>query len=1560
MASVYGTDNVVFFGGWNGSSGFDDTWVYDLSANTWTKKYPSTRPNVRYFHKMSTIYGTDQVLLFGGGSSIAIYDDTWVYDLSANTWTNKNPSGSTPTGRYSHSMAHINGTDNVVLFGGRNLTIFSDTWVYDLSANSWTSKSPSTSPSALEGISMASVITTDKVMLFGGWTGTKHSIDTWIYDLSSNNWNKKSLTTKPINTSNHGIAFIENTDKIVLIGGNDWYRFYDDTWVYDLSDNKWVKKLMVYPPAPRNAHGMATIYSGDKLMLFGGNADRIFGDTWIYDLSDNNWTKKYTTPQPYPRTRPALASIIGDDKVVLFGGSHSSQETWVYDQSADTWTEKSPTTQPSGRIYHSMASIYNDDKLVLFGGWDGNSVIGDTWVYDLSSNTWTNKNPSGSTPSNRIHSSITHICGDDKVVLFGGIDSSSNRLADTWIYDLSANTWTQQTPSTSPSARISHRLAPINGTKKVMMFGGITSSQVDETWIYDLREDTWTKLILSTKPIGRSSFTLAPIENTDKIVLFGGYDGTGIYDDTWAFGFSSYLTSGTFVSEPFESGTNALLTGISWNGSNTGNTDIKFQIRSAPTEPGLSTRSFVGPDGTVSTFYTTSPTNIWVGHQGNAWIQYKAYLSTADNQETPRLKDVTILHNYLPITTLDSPGDWNITWNNRPLFSWIFNDSDSAEQMAFQVQISDDQSFNTIIYDSGEQSSNTPQWSFPQGTSYTIISDGIWYWKVRTRDSDGGWGAYSVPFTFVVDACAPSSIVTCPANDECINNIAIISGTSDDQPDFMGIDLVEIAIKSLSNGKHWDGSKWITTETWLTTTGTDVWSYDSSSVIWTSGVRYNIRSRATDIATNVELPGAGINFTFDSDRPMSTIETPVDNSYLNQFDNISGMALDPGGVGIDIVHLSIKRTSDDMYWNGIMWIMTQFWLTATGSEIWYYDASNVKWSTDTQYVIQSRATDIGGNIEHPSFGHTFMYDTEPPTELVLSINDGNEYTGTTSVKLSLFGEDSGSGIEQMAFSSDSLTWTDWEPYNTSRSYEIPNVEGEYTVYYKTQDRAGNTADPVYSTIYLDLTPPDQLSIVINDNKLYTNSNLVTIRLKATDLGSGVGNMSISNNGIDWSTWEPFTATKSITVPLGDGEKTVFYRVDDLVGNIAEEVMDTIILDTIPPETISIVVNNGEGYTNSKDVELILQATDSMSGIDNMSFSLDQQDWQPWESFNQQRSFSLPSGDGEKTIYFRVNDNAGNIATVSGTITLDTAPPHSISISINDDATETSSTAVTLSLSALDDLSGAYQMSFSTDGVTWSTWENCTTPKEYTLSSDYGEKKIYYRVRDRAGNIATPEEDSITLVKSKKDDSDEAGDFVSNILIWLILIIIIIVVLVAILFFRSKRQKEYEQQGEAYVGPPQEQYPPQEYPPAPAPPPQPTQTVIPPPSPPYEQTPPPVEQMGPMPTDYPVPEGEPAQLHMAEPLQPQQYATYAPIPEEQPQTIQQPPPPTEPEQLQPDTTEMNKEAEVVKKLDLLEERLLAGEVSEETYLNLKGKYEQDLQSLRSGTLLPAAQQPSEHV
>ena len=97
-------------------------------------------------------------------------------------------------------------------------------------------------------------------------------------------------------------------------------------------------------------------------------------------------------------------------------------------------------------------------------------------------------------------------------------------------------------------------------------------------------------------------------------------------------------------------------------------------------------------------------------------------------------------------------------------------------------------------------------------------------------------------------------------------------------------------------------------------------------------------------------------------------------------------------------------------------------------------------------------------------------------------------------------------------------------------------------------------------------------------------------------------------------------------------------------------------DTTPP-TGSIIINGGAAATNTLAVTLTLSATDNSGTVAQMQFSNDGASYSPAEAYATTKPWTLPSGDGTKTVSVKFFDAAGNSSTpASDTIALDTIAP----------------------------------------------------------------------------------------------------------------------------------------------------------------------------------------------------------------------------------------------------------------------------------------------------------------
>jgi len=280
--------------------------------------------------------------------------------------------------------------------------------------------------------------------------------------------------------------------------------------------------------------------------------------------------------------------------------------------------------------------------------------------------------------------------------------------------------------------------------------------------------------------------------------------------------------------------------------------------------------------------------------------------------------------------------------------------------------------------------------------------------------------------------------------------------------------------------------------------------------------------------------------------------------------------------------------------------------------------------------------------------------------------------------------------------------------------------------------SGSTTNVGLAEMEVDRVLPPSGTFAIGNNATYTTTATPTLNNAVTDDTSM--QMRFSNGNGLWSTWEPYSATKSWSLLAGDGSKTVTAQFEDAAGNVLS-LSDTIILDATPPSGSFTVTGNAEAaaqYTDTTAVTLDNAISDA-NGVTEMRFANGSDaSGAAWVPYSSTQSWTLPAGDGSKTVAAQFKDTAGNIYSTSSTITLDTTPPAG-SFTIDDGAQYTNTTTATLA-NAVTDASGVSQMQFSNDGVTWSGWEPYDAGKTWTLSAGDGAKTVSARFEDSAGNV----------------------------------------------------------------------------------------------------------------------------------------------------------------------------------------------------------------------------------
>jgi hypothetical protein len=139
-----------------------------------------------------------------------------------------------------------------------------------------------------------------------------------------------------------------------------------------------------------------------------------------------------------------------------------------------------------------------------------------------------------------------------------------------------------------------------------------------------------------------------------------------------------------------------------------------------------------------------------------------------------------------------------------------------------------------------------------------------------------------------------------------------------------------------------------------------------------------------------------------------------------------------------------------------------------------------------------------------------------------------------------------------------VTWGGWQTCNpdfTDNGWAIPAGDGTKTVLAQFKDGAGNISTPLKALITLDQSAPVIQSMVINNGTLETYSPDVKLAISATDSGSGISQMRISENGATGS-WQAYSRTPSWKLSQA-GERRLAVQLKDAAGNLSTAVEKTI-------------------------------------------------------------------------------------------------------------------------------------------------------------------------------------------------------------------------------------------------------------------------------------------------------------------------------------------------------------------------------------------------------------------
>jgi hypothetical protein len=390
-------------------------------------------------------------------------------------------------------------------------------------------------------------------------------------------------------------------------------------------------------------------------------------------------------------------------------------------------------------------------------------------------------------------------------------------------------------------------------------------------------------------------------------------------------------------------------------------------------------------------------------------------------------------------------------------------------------------------------------------------------------------------------------------------------------------------------------------------------SFTAVEVVLQEGANV-ISATATDPAGNTAT--ASISVTLDTTPASVAITSPVDGSFLN------------------ISPVTVSGTVDDVtatvLVNGIEATVTDGSFTAV--EVVLQEGAN---------VISATATDPAGNSATANISVT--HDTTPASVTISSPTDGRLFN-TSPITVSGTIDDVLSTVEvngtQAAVNTD----------GTFSAAGIALQEGDNTITALSTDPAGNT-ETASIEVSLDTEPPN-LEIVSPTAGSTVTDNPPPIQISFGDTLSGINpeSLTFAANGSSIEMDCQLAAasgTCTPTTPLAQGPVELIASISDPAGNTASSKVDFTI--DIPPLTVTITSPvEGEVFGSSPiTVRGTVSDPDARVFVQGGKATVS-------ETAFEARDVTITEGTNRLTA--RARNDAGDEATASSTVILDTIPP----------------------------------------------------------------------------------------------------------------------------------------------------------------------------------------------------------------------------------------------------------------------------------------------------------------
>jgi len=1275
---------------WSSPNG--DTWTLETSTPEWGTEWG--------FDGCQAVSFAGRLWILGGHGMGGAYNIVWS-SLDGKTWA-REPNAAWP-GRYQH-QAVVFQNKLWVLGGYTGGSCLSDVWS-SADGKTWTCETSSASwPGRLNH---QALVFQGKLWVLGGryYDGVTHYCNDVWSSSDGKTWEQEPDASWSEREGHQAVVF---QDKLWVLGG----RYYDGVTHYcnDVWSSSDGKTWMQEPDAGWSERCYnETLVFNEQLCVLGGYDGSYIDDVWV--SSDGRfWAQEGSAGWS---ARDGHQVVVFQDELYLLGGYDRSSRNDVWSSSdGRTWMCETGNAGWSARDGHQV--VVFQDELYLLGGhyFDGaHRYCKDVW-HSANGQTWTCKTNSAGWSARSGHQAVVFL---GKLWVLGGYTGSS-RLKDVWSSP-DGETWTCETGDVWWAGREGHQAVVFQN--RLWVLGGYTGSRVHDVWSSPDGK-AWTCETSRAAWSARSGHQAVVLQ--DKLWVLGGCEYDERLNDVWSSPDGKAWTCET--SSAAWSGRDdhqaVAFRGALWIlGGYSGEycNDVWLQGVGSSDDP-------------VFSYYYV--------HDENANTVPDTGDSFSDSAEiTIRGSECPPGTHWFHVAAVDAQGMLSEPAHYRFVVTDVAPNVSSSThpdpdvpapgvEVAFEW---DDGGVPDVVkywYAWGEDEQATPTTQTADtSVSFQCVDAGVRWFVVQSEDK---WGF-------------KSPVGTCKVTIGMTAGPAIASATHVDPHTAYAARDVELTWTPAAGSDSpyyylWDRSPYS-----VATAASSSMAAEGLSRTNLGLGRYFLHLRATDDCGHLtEQSHFAVRIREARPPDVSIVPTSSRNNVQFTWTDPDGF-----GTGTPRFHLAFDQNPSTVVTAGSSdstsdYVWTEF---NKPNGIYYFHIrskdtyGNLSAQGDYTLVLGDAMVGLSAPSQTITTSGPVYYTVTYPGAISVNLTAGDvtlnktgratgmvsiETTADPLVKRIVIGSLTGDGTLSITIAAGTATYPESKTapaIGPSGSFIVDNTAPTLTI--SDPAPAATSSGPVdYTLVYVGAT--DILLEPADVTLLAEPSGEVG----ATVVLGGEGNAA---------------RTITLTDCWGNGMlrvQVVAGTATDAAGNMANGATSpTVFVDTIPP-TGSVVINDGATWTKSTAVSLGLTYSDGAngSGVFSMRFSNNGTNWSAWQDAGASKSWTLASGDGNKTVYAQFMDLAGNISTnVTDTIKLDATAPTG-TLAINGGAPYAKDVAVSLSLIYEDGTgSGVARMRFSNDGADWSAWETVAATKGWTLAAGDGEKTVYVQFSDVAGNVS---------------------------------------------------------------------------------------------------------------------------------------------------------------------------------------------------------------------------------